>query len=60
MAARRKITVQEYCAKHNVQQRKVRRHTRKLGLGVGRGSRYALSAAEVRKLTASLSKGQGS
>lgn len=48
------ITIQDYCAKHDQAQRKVRRHTRKLGLGVGRGKRYSLSAAEQRKLSKSL------
>lgn len=53
MAAKR-ITVQEFCAKHNQPQRKVRRHTRALGWGVGRGKRYGLTAAEQTKLRKSL------
>lgn len=53
MAAKR-ITVQEFCAKHNQPQRKVRRHTRALGWGVGRGKRYGLTAADQRKLLKSL------
>jgi hypothetical protein len=50
----KRITVQDYCAKHNQPQRKVRRHTRALGMGVGRGKRYGLTAADQRKLSKSL------
>ena len=52
--AARKLTVQEFCAKHNQPQRKVRRHTRKLGLGVGRGQRYSLTTPQATKLKKSL------
>lgn len=54
MASAKRITVQEFCAKHDQPQRKVRRHTRKLGWGVGRGKRYGLTAADQRKLLKSL------
>lgn len=53
-ASTKRITVQDYCAKHNQPQRKVRRHTRALGMGVGRGKRYGLTAADQRKLSKSL------
>jgi len=54
MAKAKTITVQEYAAKHEVGERKVRRVLRSLGVGVGRGKRYGLTAAEQKKLTAAL------
>lgn len=48
--ARKPITVQQFAAKHNVGERKVRRVTRSLDMGVGRGSRYTLKAADQNKI----------
>lgn len=50
------ITVQEFAAKHEVGERKLRRVLRSLGMGVGRGERYTLNASAQRKLSDALSK----
>lgn len=57
MASKTKgLTVQEYAAKHEVGERKVRRVLRSLNMGVGRGERYTLNAAAQKKLTGALTK----
>lgn len=50
------VTVQEFAAKHEIGERKLRRVLRSLGMGVGRGERYTLKAADQRKLKAALNK----
>jgi hypothetical protein len=53
-AGRKPITVQQFAAKHKVGERKLRRHLRSLGMGVGRGERYTLKAADQTKLLKSI------
>lgn len=48
----KRISIQEIAAKNEVSERKLRRIARSLELGVGRGKRYQLTAAEAKKLLA--------
>lgn len=53
--AARKTTIAELAESTDVSQRRLRRITRRLDLGVGRGSRYSLTSAQVKKVKAELS-----
>lgn len=49
-------SIADLADKHNVSQRRLRRITRRLEMGVGRGKRYSLTAAQVTKVEAELTE----
>lgn len=53
--ASKQITIAELAERTGASQRRLRRITRKLEMGVGRGSRYGLTAAQVKKVREQLS-----
>lgn len=50
----KRTTPAELAEKHEVSQRRIRRITRSLELGVGRGKRYQLTPAQVKQVEAKL------
>ena len=52
----KKVSMQQFAADQGVAERKLRRVARSLGMGVGRGERYELTAADRKRLAAKLSK----
>lgn len=52
--ATKTTTPAELAEKHEVNQRRIRRITRKLEMGVGRGKRYDLTPAQVKLVEAEL------
>lgn len=50
----KRISIQELAAQIEVPERKIRRVTRSLDLGVGRGKRYGLTTPQVKKVKKAL------
>ena len=52
----KRLPMPEFAAKHGFNQRRVRRVARDLGMGVGTGNRYGLTAADQKRLLTKLRK----